>query len=318
MAEGFSNPIIGGSGGLVYPSIHSPNYVNGVSGWTIRKDGSAEFSGLVLRGTFLGTQYEINSLGAFFYSGVPATGNLIASITPAAGPDDGHGNAFKAGITSYQAATGTFGELLNGLLTFGKTGSGFASDPNMGTDSGGQLLILNSASNGVNTGTEIALDLQNVLIQKQAGASTGSLLTVQGILTALGADALPGLHPGTANTPETWQSMNTRGYQNGWLDGGRVPGQYRLEAAPANSVSLVGSLTVPVGFAVGQTIVNLPAGYRPAAGKDQSILGRDININGVLAGFSLGSAGNLTWRGGTSAVSVGDIIDFEGRVYLDA
>lgn len=45
---GFSNPIIGGGGSLVYPSIHSPNFVHGSSGWSINKDGSAEFQNVVL------------------------------------------------------------------------------------------------------------------------------------------------------------------------------------------------------------------------------------------------------------------------------
>lgn len=44
---GFNNPIIGGGGALVYPSIHSPDYVPGVSGWSINKDGSAEFNSII-------------------------------------------------------------------------------------------------------------------------------------------------------------------------------------------------------------------------------------------------------------------------------
>ena len=46
----FGNPILGGAGALVRQSIHSPDYVPGVSGWTINKDGSAEFNDVTLRG----------------------------------------------------------------------------------------------------------------------------------------------------------------------------------------------------------------------------------------------------------------------------
>lgn len=46
----FSNPILGGAGALVRQSIHSPDYVAGVSGWTINKDGFAEFNDVTLRG----------------------------------------------------------------------------------------------------------------------------------------------------------------------------------------------------------------------------------------------------------------------------
>lgn len=67
MSGGFSNPIISGGGGLVYPSIHSPDYAAGSAGWTINKDGSAEFNNVDVRGSFTGTDYLIDSDGIFFY-----------------------------------------------------------------------------------------------------------------------------------------------------------------------------------------------------------------------------------------------------------
>lgn len=95
--SGFSNPIIGGGGALVYPSIHSPDYVVGQSGWTVNKDGSAQFNNLEIRGTFNGINYVINSHGLFFYSGPPAAGNLVGSWTNSAGADS-HGNPYDQGI----------------------------------------------------------------------------------------------------------------------------------------------------------------------------------------------------------------------------
>jgi len=47
----FSDPIIGGQGALIRSAIHSPNYVPGVSGWSINKDGTAEFASATLHGT---------------------------------------------------------------------------------------------------------------------------------------------------------------------------------------------------------------------------------------------------------------------------
>lgn len=44
----FANQILGGSSILVRPAIKSPNYVPGVSGWSINKDGSAEFHSIVV------------------------------------------------------------------------------------------------------------------------------------------------------------------------------------------------------------------------------------------------------------------------------
>lgn len=73
--SGFANPIIGGDGTLVYPAIHSPGFVTGVSGWSINRDDTAEFNNLVIRGTIFGTDYIINPAGIFFYSGTPGTSN---------------------------------------------------------------------------------------------------------------------------------------------------------------------------------------------------------------------------------------------------
>lgn len=47
----FENPVVGGENGeLIRPSIQSPDYVAGVSGWTINRDGSAEFNDITIRG----------------------------------------------------------------------------------------------------------------------------------------------------------------------------------------------------------------------------------------------------------------------------
>lgn len=45
-----SDPIAAGDGSLIYPAIQSPNYVPGVSGWIIRRDGTFELSGGTFRG----------------------------------------------------------------------------------------------------------------------------------------------------------------------------------------------------------------------------------------------------------------------------
>lgn len=49
----FSNDITGGQGALLRRAIKSPNYVPGVSGWSINKDGTAEFTSGQFRGAVL-------------------------------------------------------------------------------------------------------------------------------------------------------------------------------------------------------------------------------------------------------------------------
>lgn len=98
VVSGFQHDIAGGNGNLVITSVQSPNFSTGVSGWQISKSGSAEFNNLTVRGTFDGQNFIINGQGAFFYSGTPALGNLVASVAPAAGVDP-FGNAFSAGMS---------------------------------------------------------------------------------------------------------------------------------------------------------------------------------------------------------------------------
>jgi hypothetical protein len=98
MSGGFNNPLVSVGGTLVYPSIHSPNFNQATkTGWSIDKNGNAFFFGIVTSGAFEGTNFVINSSGAFFYSGTPAAGNLFLALASVAG-SDGFGNTYVAGL----------------------------------------------------------------------------------------------------------------------------------------------------------------------------------------------------------------------------
>lgn len=137
MSGGFNNPIIGGGGNLVYPSIQSPNFsLAGQTGWAILKNGNAFFFNITAEGTitattFLGTDFVINSAGEFFYSGAPASGNLgIAIAIP--GGSDSFGNAYPEGVTvflpvSAGALSGTYAVQLGNFTNAGGAGSGNAA-----------------------------------------------------------------------------------------------------------------------------------------------------------------------------------------------
>jgi hypothetical protein len=49
----YRDQIARGDGSLIKASVHSPDYTPGVSGWSINKDGSAEFSDLLGRGEII-------------------------------------------------------------------------------------------------------------------------------------------------------------------------------------------------------------------------------------------------------------------------
>jgi len=94
-------------GSLAIPSVFSPNFVHGVSGWSINQDGSAEFNNVIVRGTFSGSNWIANANGQFFYNGTPAANNLVASIIPGtANVLDSFNNVALPGISVYQPPTG--------------------------------------------------------------------------------------------------------------------------------------------------------------------------------------------------------------------
>lgn len=92
--SGFQSDIAGGGGDLIATSVQNPDFVSGSAGWQIRKDGSAEFNNVTIRGGL------IEGAPGLYYNGAPALGNLIVSIADAANTD-GVGNAYLAGVTNY-------------------------------------------------------------------------------------------------------------------------------------------------------------------------------------------------------------------------
>lgn len=179
--------------------LRSPNYVTGVSGWTVNQDGSAEFNNLTIRGTFFGSRFIINSAGAFFYSGAPASGNLIASITDAAGTDS-FGNAYVGGITSYvTGGTGIEAQLAASALSWinrtnpGNTppqisGAGNATGEQLNLTSGtgtgaasaAVLTLLDSLASGIG----VAQATANFQMSIVAALASRSVLSVQNITAA--------------------------------------------------------------------------------------------------------------------------------------
>jgi len=178
------NPVVGGTV-LRRAAIQSPNYVPGVSGWTINQDGSVEFNNGLFRGTvtaatFVGTDFIINAAGAFFYSGAPAAGNLIASDASIAGVE-GFGNNYVAGQASYAATTAT--ALTAGQITFytGSLAGGWGVSATQRFFSG--LILL---SGGLET-------QNNVLDDGSGNCSVLGTMTVQGTSLSVGNGATANL-----------------------------------------------------------------------------------------------------------------------------
>jgi hypothetical protein len=277
---GFSNSIIGGAAALIRAAIRSPNYVAGSAGWSINKDGSAEFNSLTIRGTFQGTDFIINPNGLFFYAPSEALGNLALAFCPVAttGP---FGESVPSGVTVGKATDAAQIELALSAggqaaqVKFPVPSISLSNIPNMsagvvsGTPNYSDLVISGPAlaTVGQKDWTQIALFSNNnsgpaqisiryidtsgnVTVLAQAD-STGWLFNL-GITLAAGAFI----------TNDTWHAMPA--FNAGFSHGTPAPA-YKLY--PDNTVALAGQVSATSGTTSG-TVVTLPsAAYFPALAK---------------------------------------------------
>lgn len=293
----FAHDIAGGQGNLIATAVQSPNFVSGSTGWQVRQDGSAEFNNIVIRG---GTVVGGN---AFYYSGTPAAGNLVASIAAASGVDS-FGNNYVAGEASYAA---TFATAINGGQVVWYAGS----------LSGGWSSVATATSHAVvpqglviNVAAELALTNSAGSSGLLLGTAVGPNVTLlQGAVGPITSGM-----PGAANTVETWHAMSP--LLNSWANQAapNVQCQYRAVASPPSTIEVIGSLNAAAATAI--TFFTLPAGYRPASSQMFPVgtFNGSAAIDNVTFGFC-DTSGNLTIQQ-RSATQTG--IYFHGLISLDA
>lgn len=99
-------------------------------------------------GTISGNFFVINSSGFFVYSGTPALGNLIATITSTGGTDT-FGNVYLEGFTSYDRLLGTATQMDQGTIVFGLL-TAFPGGllPEIGISGTNDALVLESGQQG--------------------------------------------------------------------------------------------------------------------------------------------------------------------------
>lgn len=189
--------------------------------------------------TISGTDYVINSTGAFFYSSAPALGNLIGSIANTAGTDS-YGNAYLAGMATYDG-TGRTTQLASGGLSLASTLDTFTLQAQASTDeldltsANGTLLV--KFATALMTVTGGALKADELLTY--AGVS-GTITQSFGSTTTL---TFPASTTGTARI-QAWGAAGGGASAAGSGGGG---GEY-AEAA-ASAVTPGGTLTITIGAA---------------------------------------------------------------------
>jgi|HubBroStandDraft_1064217.scaffolds.fasta_scaffold233627_2 hypothetical protein len=220
--------------------------------------------------------------GFFAYSPAPGPGNLIASLTAAAGTDP-YGNPYPAGLTigldtSTQlelASVGGVGQLLF-LLNNALYGNGVLESAVTG--GAGQIVLngpkLLSIPDFVgqewnsNFGSGNSANMEWIYTDADGTSHLAAGYGYQGFLVFAGE--ITGIHPGTGTSPvnaavaETWQFASP---PSGWTN------DLIYKLYPDQTVGFAGTIILPSsGSYNGVTFTTLPAGYIPAGTKLRPIV----------------------------------------------
>lgn len=287
--SGFENAIINAANAMIRAAIHSPNYVTGVSGWTINKDGSAEFNNLTIRGTFFGVNFVLNQNGIFFYDPTETLGNLILSIAPkvTTGP---LGELVQSGIVLGKAIDVQLQLLRDstfatGIMRFLTNNPNFTNPGILSALIGGPppfyaMSIQGPASNTVgfkdalrqqfNSSDAVSsfANIQYVYVDTNGVnyiplVVDGAGVSISRCARITADDPTTGSGPGNPGQPETWHDM--RPLTNSFLgtNAGFLPPQFRKTAD--GSIQFAGFIRTPptTGNYNNVAFANVPAAYRP-------------------------------------------------------
>jgi hypothetical protein len=196
--------------------------------------------------------------------------NLIGSWVGAATTDPVHGQSVAAGFTD-QNNTGTLQTRISqASLTISKL-SGPLSAPVL------------------------------TVVDDTASAASTTIIKASGITAPLVTAVID-----SSGTVETWHNYS---FSNSWAQAASRPAcSYRLNAL--GNIEIVGSLTVPAGFAANQVALTaIGAGTPYAVANIQPIPARD-ETNGNTVWFTYNTVGAVTFIGPAASTAAGHILSF--------
>lgn len=192
----FTDPIIGGSGVLVRSSIRSPDYVPGGAGWTINRDGTAEFNNVTVRGSFatgaaggpnpyLTIDDATDRTTISFWNAAGTKRAFINSPAGATAPQLGH----NTGIYDITPGTPGYGRL---FLAEGQIVLEQVRESDQ-TPYGGTISLTGTSARlqhvplgGADTGGEVFVSATSVILARNiAGVGTGGQLVISDLASRL-------------------------------------------------------------------------------------------------------------------------------------
>lgn len=112
--SGFQHDIAGGDGNLVITSVQSPDFVHGVSGWQISRNGNAEFNNVQARGQFFLAGANGSEIAIILSGNAPIIELVPQSVTHM---------TVSPEIFSVSTNPGTAAETMFTTVTSGKSGN---------------------------------------------------------------------------------------------------------------------------------------------------------------------------------------------------
>lgn len=253
--SGFANAIIGGAEALIRKAMRSPNYVANSTGWTVNKDGSAEFNDVTVRGSVdVGTATQYVKV---YDAPAPIDGPVVAfnqNVTNF--PTDGYIRAITSGpgeaygALEISSPEGPDQDAAQISLQSGDANTGVPVARNCGI--GADLVVNGTLSIEPAAGNPV-LQADDV-----NGTRVTGKLAVSGLINANGGIQLP---------PATYikrGGLGTPVFQNGWTNFGSGFQAVRYLEYPDCTGGLIG---VASGGTTtqGTALFTIPAALAPAA-----------------------------------------------------
>jgi len=240
---GWQHAIAGGQGNLIVTSLKSPNFVTGVSGWTINKNGSAEFNDVTIRGNLV----VDNNGGIFVYAGLPGPGNPPIDWISSANQDP-FGNPLPGNVIATR----------NVNLLAALNGGGLDLFQ-IGQFTRGQVIVGNPGSVRFNSGQNISSDgIGSMALESTSPAVTDNGATPQLILYSPTALTLQGTREWYPPSGDPSGVTDRTAINNALLRGLAVdllPGTYWIDA----TIEYPGGAVIK-GASPQQTIIKVVSG----------------------------------------------------------
>jgi hypothetical protein len=251
-------------------------------------------------GTFAPDGATVTELQAIAAQSGTGTPQLIASISATAGTDE-FGNPYPAGIALFNVSGGDF--LRFSTNDSSETAAGVIAGQQFTKSLGASVApALTLESPGFGHGATILN-----IIGDSADGSIGGYVTLDSPLVAI--------QPGFSTTPEAWHAM---ALGNSWAYSGVGPqAQYRMNAAPGNTIEIIGDLH-PGTVTDGTVIATLPAAYFPASTQAFGVvLPAGTPTSNVNMRMALNPAGQLQCEG-MAGLTATSRVAFHALISLDA